>query len=152
MTLRILYALSIFRTRMYSSGMHTARLLTASQHALPRGVSAWGCLYRGVSAWGCVCLWGVNLGEGGSAQGVCLPRGCLRRGGVCPWGCLPGCSLSSWCLPGGVWQSPPGPEADNNPPPHEKNDRQVKKHYLAATSLRADIKTLVLDGKRTWLF
>ena len=59
-------------TRMFSSRMHTACLLTVSQHTL--GVST----QEDVSAFGPrgVCLEG------------CLPRGvCL--GGVCPGGCLP---------------------------------------------------------------
>ena len=47
---------------MHSSGMHTARLLTVSQHALHRGVSALGV----------------------SAQGAVCSGGCLPRGGVCP--------------------------------------------------------------------
>ena len=38
---------------MHSSGMRTARLLTVSQHAPPRGVSA------------CVCVWGGVLCPGG---------------------------------------------------------------------------------------
>ena len=34
------------RTRMHSSRMHTAGLLTVSQHALGRGVSVWGVCGR----------------------------------------------------------------------------------------------------------
>ena len=51
-------------TRMHSSGMRTARLLTVSKHALGKGVSAHGgvclggCLPKGVSVWRCVCSGG----------------------------------------------------------------------------------------------
>ena len=48
-------------TRLHSSRMRTAHLLTVSQHALGRGVSAQGG----------VCLRG------------CLPEGVSARGGVC---------------------------------------------------------------------
>ena len=52
-------------TRMHSSGMRTARLLTLSQHALwPGGVPAWGVYLAG----------GVYL-----ARGVYLPGGYLPR-------------------------------------------------------------------------
>ena len=76
----------IYVTRMHSSGMRTAHLLTVSQHALAgRGV------YRGVSAQGGVCL---------PKGGVCLPRGCLPSGDVCH------------TPPGPEADTPPGPEAD----------------------------------------
>ena len=58
-------------TRMHSSGMRTARLLTVSKHALhgglPGDVCAWGCLPGGVCPWG-VC-WGVSA----SGLGGCIP-------------------------------------------------------------------------------
>ena len=57
----------MFLTRMHSSGMRTARLLTVSEHALGRGVSA---------------------------QGVCVPRG---------------------CLPGDVWQTQPQDQRQTPP-------------------------------------
>ena len=58
------------RTRMHSSRMRTARLLTVSQHALLGGVPA-----RGV----CICQGGVPVQGGVPAQeGVYLP------GGTCP--------------------------------------------------------------------
>ena len=62
---------NLLRTRLHSSGMRIARLLTISQHALCRGVSARGCLPRG-----------------------CLPRGCLPRGVCLPRGgwCIPACN------------------------------------------------------------
>ena len=44
------------RTRMHSSRMRTARLLTVSQHALLGGVPAWGSVPEG----GCTC-WGMYL-------------------------------------------------------------------------------------------
>ena len=59
-------------TRMHSSRMRTARLLTMSQYALSGG---------GVPAWeGCVPAGGVP------AQGVYLPRGVPAEGGTCPGG------------------------------------------------------------------
>ena len=65
--------------------MRTARLLTASQHALPRG----GVCIPACTGQGGVC-------PGGSAQGS-LPRGCLPGG----------------CLLGG-WQTPPTPCEQND--------------------------------------
>ena len=61
-------------TRMHSSRMCTARLLTVSQHALP-GVPVRGCTCPGVPAWGmympggCTCLGDVPVG-GVPAGGV----------------------------------------------------------------------------------
>ena len=63
-------------TRVHSSWMRTAHLLTVSQHALRRGVSAWGgwgCLPRGVCPGGCLPLvWG---GVYPSMQWARPPRG-----------------------------------------------------------------------------
>ena len=83
-------------TKMHSSGMRTARLLTVSQHALgrrcctcPGGVSARG----GVPARRCTCR-GVYLpggvpAGGHTCQGVYLPRGVsAQEGGVC----IPACN------------------------------------------------------------
>ena len=66
------------RTRMHSSRMHTARLLTISQHALPGGIPAQGVYLPG----GCTCLGGVPVWE------VYMPRGwCTCLGGcTCPRG------------------------------------------------------------------
>ena len=96
-------------TRMHSSGMRTARLLTVCRRVvsaggclprecLPREVSARGCLPGEVSARG-VSAWGVSaLG----VEGVCLGVGVSEWGDVCQgvfaWGCLPG----GECLPWGV--------------------------------------------------
>ena len=95
-----------FSTRLHSSRMHTARLLAVS----PSMYCA-----RGVSALeGCVCSGGVSA-----------PRGCLLPGG----GLLPGgvsASRGVCLLSGGI---PSCTEADT--PPHEQNDRQVQKYYLA---------------------
>ena len=46
----------LFTTRMHSSGMRIARLLTMSQHALHSGVSVQGCLPggQGVCPGGCI--------------------------------------------------------------------------------------------------
>ena len=83
--------------------MHTAHLLTVSQHALHRGNvcpgGLPGGLHRGVSTQG-VSAWGVCWGGW-----VCLPRGsawgCLPRG-FCPGGVCPGRCLSGGFCPGGL--------------------------------------------------
>ena len=67
------------RTRMHSSGMRTARLLTISQHAL-----GGGCIPAYIG------------------QGLCIPT-CTGLGGHVSQHALP-----RGCLPGGVWQTPPG--------------------------------------------
>ena len=64
------------KTRMHSSGMRTACLLTVSQHALHRG---------GVSAQGDVC-------QGVSTWGVSAQRGCLPRGEGVSAGGIPACN------------------------------------------------------------
>ena len=95
-----------YQTRMHSSRMRTARLLTISQHA-PGRMCIPACTgQKGVSARvGGVCLWGV-------CPGGCLPGG-VRLGGVCPWGCLPGSVCpggvyrGGGCLPGGGGRQPP---------------------------------------------
>ena len=85
--------LNRFQTRMHSSGMHTARFLTISQHALHRVGLPGGCLplvQEGVSA----------SGPGGSASGpgggVCLPL-------VSEWGgeglCISACNGADTPLP-----------------------------------------------------
>ena len=68
-------SLIIYKTRMHSRGMRTARLLTVSEHALRRGDLL---LVRGG-----VCLW--------------FGGGCLPRGGCLPLvpgrlGCIPACN------------------------------------------------------------
>ena len=67
--------------RMHSSGMHTAHLLTVSQHALCRGV------YPSMH-WAGRCLRGVSpRGVSAQGEGVCV---CLwTRRGV---GCIPACN------------------------------------------------------------
>ena len=78
------------QTRMHSSMMRTARVLTISQHALCRGLSA-----RGLSPGGFL-LGGGFLPRGMSAH--------LRGGGVCPGGVWPGgVSVQGGVWPGGVW-------------------------------------------------
>ena len=82
---------------MHSSGMHTAHLLTVSQHALHRGV------YPSMHWTGEVSAQGVSTQRGVCPVG-CLPRGCLpegvsaQRGGVCQ----------------GVWQTPPCGQNDRH--------------------------------------
>ena len=90
-------------TRMYSSGIRTARLLTVSQHALLGGVPDWGVYLAGGCTWlGVVYLsWGFTC-QGGLPAGECTyPGGCTCPGGTCP-----------------------------GTPPREQNDRQVQKYYL----------------------
>ena len=100
----------IVQTRMHSSRMRTARLLTIYQHALlGGGVSAQG----GVPAQGGYLPGGTCLG-GVPFRGVYLPGSVPAQGGTCPeWGCT---------CPGGYlpWYSP-----------CEQNVRQVQKYYLA---------------------
>ena len=97
----------IILTRLHSSGMHTAHLLTVSQHALRRGCTCTGGGVKGVPAQGgCTCpggylpgrscvylprggggvvyLLGVYLPEGVPAQGLYLPGGgcTCQKGGV----------------------------------------------------------------------
>ena len=105
------------KTRMHSSRMRTAHVLTVFQHALGRGVYPsmhWvgGCL----PGRGCLPrVGGRCLPRGMSAQRGCLPRrdGCLpggvsAQGGGCPGGvclgdvcpegvCPKGVSAKGWC-------------------------------------------------------
>ena len=87
-------------TRMHSSRMRTARLLTVSQYALSGGR--------------CPCL-----------GGVCTCRGCTCRGCTCPGG-VPtwGCSCPGGYLPGGR-TCPGGVPAQVLPPVNRMTDRQV---------------------------
>ena len=68
----------MFKTRMHSSRIRTARLLTVSQHALGKGG-----VYHSMH-WAGVCL-----PRGGVCSGGCLPRVVSAQGGVCPGWCLP---------------------------------------------------------------
>ena len=83
------FILSLYATRMHSSGMRTARL-TVSQHVLCRGCVSHHALGRGLYpsmhwAWGCL-------------SGGCLPMG------VCPWGVCPGgCLLRGVSAGGSAW-------------------------------------------------
>ena len=155
----------IYKTRMHSSGMCTARLLTVSQHALRKGLSAQGSVCQGG-----VCSGGVSAPEGCLPRGCltrgCLPRGCLpmgsllsgvsAQGGVCPGGvclggvcrggvCLGGC-LPRGCLPSGV-------SALGDVSQHAMGqtllwtDRHLWKHKLHRLSLRALIKVRSHWGK-----
>ena len=58
------------QTRMHSSGMRTARLLTVSQHALGRGWSVYPSMQ----------------GDKGCLPGGCLPGWMSTQWGVCPKG------------------------------------------------------------------
>ena len=81
-------------TRMHSSGMRTARLLTVSPsvHCTVGCVSAQWCvssqggLPGGVCPGGCVCPGLV------SAQGGVWPGGCVCKGGVSAQGGIPACN------------------------------------------------------------
>ena len=68
-------------TRMHSSRMRTAHLLTVSQHALPGGVPVEGVYLPrgGVPARGCTHPGGVP------ARGLYLPRGCTCPGTPPRW-------------------------------------------------------------------
>ena len=89
----------IHLTRMHSSRMRTAHLLTVSQHALPGGVPA-----RRV----CTCLGEVYLPRGVAALGCTCPGGVPARGCTCPGGVpargVPawGCTCQRWCTYQGV--------------------------------------------------
>ena len=92
------------KTRMHSSGIRTAHLLTICQPALGRrGV----CLGRYAFGGGCVSAQGLSAQMGcmpwECVAGECLPRACL------PWG------VPSGCLPRG-WQISPRSEADTPSP------------------------------------
>ena len=85
-------------TRLHSSRMLTARVLTVSPSMLCGGCLLRGCTWSrggGVSALGVgVCSWGCLLwGEGEYLVkgGVCARgRGVYLVGGVCSWGGVPG--------------------------------------------------------------
>ena len=103
---------------MYSSGLHTARLLTVSAEpgVSAKGMSAKGVSAKGVSAKGVParCLPGGCLPRGVSARCVpedYLPRGVSPQGGVCAG--VSAWRVSTWPggyllggLPRGVWQTP----------------------------------------------
>ena len=74
------------KTKMHSSGMRSAHLLTVSQHALLRRVCPGGMSTKGG------CLPGGDVCLGVSAQGGCLPRG------FCPGRCLPGGGVSQHAM------------------------------------------------------
>ena len=97
-------------TRLHSSRMRTARVLTISPSMLCAGGCTWSrgvCSLGGVcSEGGCTWSWGVS-----APRGVSSPRGVPGPGvsaprGVCSWGGVPGpggCLLPGGCLAlGGV--------------------------------------------------
>ena len=110
----IVYLVEFNKTRMHSSGMHTAHLLTVSQHALCREVCIPACTGQGVylPTGGCTCPRGVYLPTGGvpargctcpgdcTCLGVYLPRGCTCSGVYLPGGCT--CPGRGTCSGGGV--------------------------------------------------
>ena len=127
-------------TRMYSSRMRTARLLTVSVvfHGvcLPGGVSARGgegiCPGEGVSAQGRECLprgGSVCPGEGVSAhRRECLPKGVSERGVSTtpiiflntqpPAHCMLGYKPNAHCM------------VEYTSPVDRRNDTRLWKHYL----------------------
>ena len=109
-----------------------------------------GSLSRGVSVRG-VCVWGVSvlgsLSMGSLSGGLCL-GGSLSRGVSVQGGLCPGVSLSGGLCLGGVSVQGGLPDRDLLPPPVNRMiDRQVQKHYLAATSLRAVITYRLNNGQ-----
>ena len=122
-------------TRMHSSGMRTARLLTISQHVLCSGV----CVSQHALDWGCI--------PACTGQGVCIPA-CTGHGGVCP-------GVSAW---GGVSAEGCVCVADTplwhqrqtaSSPVNRMTDICLWKYNLAATSLRAIINLSWNAGGRT---
>ena len=138
-------------TRLHSSRMRTARVLTVSPSMLCTGGCTWSL--GGVPGPGGVyLLWGVYLVPGqctwsqGSVPGprgvYLVPGGCIwSRGGVpgpggapvptgCTWswGGVPGPRGGGSVCSGGV----PGPRGwgVSGTPPCEQNDKQVQKYYL----------------------
>ena len=83
--------LKLLNTRIHSSGMRIARLLTASQHALGGGGCIPACTGQGV----CVSQYALGRRR-------CLPGGVCPGGGVCPRR---------------MWQTPPQDQRQTPPPP-----------------------------------
>ena len=73
-------------TRMHSSRMRTAGLLTVSQHALGRGVCIPACTRQGVYP---------SMHWAGGVSQHALGRGVPAQGGVCLGVCLPGGGVSA---------------------------------------------------------
>ena len=135
--------LKVELTRLHSSRMRTARVLTVSPSMLCTGGSVCSqevCVpgpgLGGVSGpggctwyWGCVCSWGCTWSRGG-VPGL---GGCIWSRGRCTWsggytlsrGGVPGWGVCSW---GGVYLVMGGCQIL---PPCEQNDKQVQKYYLA---------------------
>ena len=119
---------------MHSSRMHTAHLLTVSQHVLLGGLPARGMyLPGGVPPQGGVPAQGGAPGQGGvpardvPTQGVYLPRGCtcqgvyLARGCTCKGGVpAQGCVLAQGGVPSPGGTCPGTPDLVNR-----MTDRQV---------------------------
>ena len=107
------------RTRMHSSGMHIACLLTISH----------------------------STHGGGGEGGGCIPA-CIERGGVSQHALGRGCIFQhalggDVCPGGGVADTPLGPEADTTPPRDQSQthpplwtDRHLRKHNLRKLRLR----------------
>ena len=92
-----IFFLNTFKTRMHSSRMHTARLMTIS-HSIP-------CNSGGSTSRGVCFKWGLHPGEGICIQGICLQKEGLPPGAgggwadppdaETPWSCDLGCMLES---------------------------------------------------------
>ena len=104
-----------------------------------------------------VCPQGWMHGRGGMCGRRCAWPPCHARPprGVCPGGCLSReCLLRGRCLPGGV--SLPGGVCLSSP--CGQNDRHMKKHDLAATTLhtvkilRVECLTANKIFCQTWVF
>ena len=121
------------QTRMHSSRIRTARLLTVTQHALlgvylPGGCTCLGGTFQGIPAQGvCTCPGGVPAWGGLPAWGVpsrgYLPRGDVpARGVYLPRGYLP--------------RLPPPSEQNPGYPPPQWTEWQIGEKILPCPKLR----------------
>ena len=109
-----------WKTRMHSSGMRTARLLTVSQHPLRRSVCIPACIGQGMCiqhALGRGCLSQHARGGGFLPRGVSAQEVSPQGGGVCPEGvcpagvCLGGVSAQG-CIPACIGADIPRGQTD----------------------------------------
>ena len=129
----------ILQTRLHSSRMRTARMLTVSPSMLCTGGCTWsqGVSALGGSAPGGSAPGGMRVpGPGGSVPGgVCSGGVCLLLGGVCSWGCTWSqrgvCSQGGCLLPVGDVCSQGVYLPRHSPPVNRILDTRLWKYYLA---------------------